>query len=391
MDDAMHILLVTHYYADHHGWVEIVAAELASRLTNHDCQITWAASDPAPQSLPDGVRALPMNACNVTERMFGFPYPLWSPGSVSKLCRAVEAADIVHLHDSLYLGNVAAYFAARRRGKPVVVTQHVGEIPYRSPWLRCLLWAANHTVARHILGRSTQTIFIAEQVRHFFSQFVSFRQPPQFVANGVDLDRFQPADDRERRRLRCALGLSERPAFLFVGRFVEKKGLAVLHALAERFAECDWLFIGWGTCDPADWGLPNVRAIGRVGRDRLAEFYQAADLLVLPSTGEGFPLVVQEAMACGTPPLISHETAAGCPGIERVIWTAEPSFEGFAQRLSGALASPDALRLRRADVADFAQAHWDWDRCAARYAELFHELVPEEVRGTEWGLRSYSS
>lgn len=383
MDDALQILLVTHYYADHHGGVEIVAAELASRLTNHDCQIIWAASGPAPESLPDGVRALPMRAWNITERMFGFPYPLWSPGSLSQLYRAVAAADVVHLHDSLYLGNVTAFLAARRLGKPVVVTQHVGEIPYRSPWLRCLLWAANHTLARHVLSRSTQTIFIAEQVRRFFSGFVSFRQSPLFVPNGVDLDRFQSANNGERRRLRRALGLSERPALLFVGRFVEKKGLAVLRELATRFTQCDWLFVGWGPCDPAEWGLPTVRAIGRVNHDRLAEFYQAADLLVLPSTGEGFPLVVQEAMACGTPPLISRETAGGCPGIERVIWTAEPTPDGFAQCLSDLLASPDELRARRADVVDFAHAHWDWDRCAARYAELFHELASDGVRSVK--------
>ena len=45
----------------------------------------------------------------------------------------------------------------------------------------------------------------------------------------------------------------------------------------------------------------------------LPPLYQAADLLVLPSVGEGFPLVVQEAMACGTPALVGDETAAGCP------------------------------------------------------------------------------
>ncbi|HEX7449129.1 MAG TPA: glycosyltransferase family 4 protein [Pirellulales bacterium] len=390
MDEALRILLVTHYYADHQGGVEIVAGELASRLVDHHCQITWAASGPAP-SLREGIRPLPMRAWNVAERRLGFPYPLWTPASLRELARAVAAADVVHLHDSLYLGNVAAYHAARRLGKPVVVTQHVGEIPYRSIALRSLLWTANHTLARCVLGGCTQAVFIAEQVRRFFSAFVPFQQAPLLTPNGVDLDNFQPADADQRRRLRQMLGLrDDRPALLFVGRFVEKKGLAVLRTLAERFAQCDWLFVGWGPSDPADWRLPNVKAIGRVDHARLVDYYRAADLLVLPSTGEGFPLVVQEAMACGTPALISRETASGCPGIDAVAWTAEPNTTSFAERLSAIFASPDVLQSRRTDVADFAQAHWDWDRCAMQYAELFHELANDvrKVRNAACGMRS---
>lgn len=380
MDDALRILLVTHYYAHHQGGVEIVAGELASRLTHHHCQITWAASGPAPV-LCEMVEPLPMRAWNVTERRLGFPYPLWSPASLRALAHAAADADVVHLHDSLYMGNVAAYWAAQRLKKPVVVTQHVGAIPYRSPLLRALLWTANHTVARHVLGGSTQAVFIAEQVRRFFSELVTFRRPPLLVPNGVDLDGFRPADDDERWRLRRKLMLSDdRPALLFVGRFVEKKGLAVLRELAEYFSHCDWLFVGWGPCDPAAWRLPNVRTLGRVDHTHLVDFYQAADLLVLPSTGEGFPLVVQEAMACGTPALISRETASGCPGIEAVVFTAEPSTASFAERLGSILASPDVLQSRRADVADFAQAHWDWDRCAMQYAELFHALAASHTR-----------
>ena len=109
----MNVLLVTHYYADHRGGVEIVAAELARRLAARGVHVRWAASTPAMDPAPPGVELLPMRACNVTERRLGFPYPVWGPISLLRLLRAVWRCDVVHVHDCLYLGNVVAYLAAR--------------------------------------------------------------------------------------------------------------------------------------------------------------------------------------------------------------------------------------------------------------------------------------
>jgi len=164
---------------------------------------------------------------------------------------------------------------------------------------------------------------------------------------------------------------------LFVGRFVEKKGLPLLRQLAQRMPEATWVFAGWGPLDPERWGLPNVKVVrGRSGGE-LAALYQAADLLVLPSTGEGFPLVVQESMACGTPALIGTDTAAGCPDAAAVLLDeAVPGADAaqrWEQRIRGLLGS-QALAALRPAVAAYAAKNWSWEQCAARYAELLRGL-----------------
>src|SRR6516165_4146668 len=134
----MRVLVVTHYYPKH-GGIEIVAGELARRLVGRGIEVTWAATDEQAPAEPDGIERWPVSAWNVTESALGFPYPLWSPLSLLQLEQLVRSCDVLHLHDSLYLGNVVAYLWARRHGKPVIVTQHVGPIPYKSPLLRGML------------------------------------------------------------------------------------------------------------------------------------------------------------------------------------------------------------------------------------------------------------
>ena len=301
----MRVLLVTHYYAKHGGGIEIVAGELARRLVARGVDVVWAASDEHAPPDPDGVERWPVPTWNVTERALGFPYPLWSPASLMQLQRLVREADVVHVHDSLYLGNVVAYLWARRLDKPVVVTQHVGPIPYKSPVLRGMLGLANRTLARLVLSGSDQTVFISPRVESYFTELFRFKHAPLYLANGVDTQRFHAVAPAERRTLRARFGWpADRKVRLFVGRFVEKKGLPFLRELAAARPDDLFVFVGHGTDDPAAWGLVNVMSVGKLPQAAIADYYRAADMLVLPSVGEGFPLVVQEAMACGLPALI---------------------------------------------------------------------------------------
>jgi glycosyltransferase involved in cell wall biosynthesis len=372
---ALRVVLVSHYYPAHRGGVERVAGQLADRLAAAGAaSIEWHASDcDASPAAARGLRAVPARSWNFAERRLGFPYPLWSPAALRRLWRACRGAEVVHLHDCLYFPNLVAFAAARRARRPVLVTQHIGHVPYRNPLLRFAQLAANRLIGAWVLGGAGQVIFESASVSGYFGRFVRFRNPPLLVQNGVDTELFRPASDERRAALRSGFGVpAGAPLLLFLGRFVEKKGLPVLRELAQRLPQARLMLAGWGPIDPSAWGLPNVSVVRSPDTGELAALYQAADLLLLPSVGEGFPLSVQEAMACGTPALIGAETAAGCPEAAGVLLaeatgTADTA-ERWRVRLQALLASPQTLQALRPRAAQFARDYWSWEQCTARYA-----------------------
>ncbi len=367
----MRIVLVTHFFPAHGGGVENVAAQIARHMIAQGHQVVWCASHIDPSPSISGLRAVPMRSVQLVERWTGLPYPLWSLDALRLLNQEVKAADAVHVHDCIYMGSLAAAWFARRHHKPWVVTQHIGHRPL-PVGLQAILTLAYRLGARWVLDPARGVGFISPAVKRFFEHFSGTSGQFHYVPNGVDTDVFRPASVSQ-AAARRQLGLSvDRPLMLFVGRFVAVKRLYLVREMARLRPEWQWCVIGEGSEQPDTWGLANVQVLSHMSQDRLAAFYRAADLLVLPSAHEGFPLVVQEAMACGLPACITENVAAGAH-IPAALWlqlpecppdTARQGVEAIGTWLAR---SATAHEMQRADCVAYAQATWQWTEATRLY------------------------
>ncbi len=382
------VLVVSHYYAAHGGGIERVVNNLIVEISIvGNFRFTWVASNcDLPPTIPGQVMQ-PMRVLNFLERMCGLPLPLWGPRSLWRLKRAVAASDIVWLHDTLYMGNISAFIMARWMKKPVLITQHIGPITYRNAALRWIMKCADRYITHKMLKLANQVNFISDAVAEHYYRAISFKTPVKIIPNGVDIDIFQPVLPEKRQVLRDQFALRrDQPVLLFVGRFVERKGLSVIRHLAESLPEWRFWLVGRGPIDPNQWRLPNIHVFKDRADATLAELYQAADMLILPSYGEGFPLVIQEAMACGLPVLCSPSVAAGSQIASPYLLTASvdpQNVKHTAQLWTKKLMTQrPLLPLKQAkwDLANFVQDFWLWSRIGGYYDDLLQTMCKRTTR-----------
>lgn len=125
-----------------------------------------------------------------------------------------------------------------------------------------------------------------------------------------------------KQTLREKLGMTEPKIVLYVGRFDPKKGMDdLLQVTPELDKTAGIYFIGGeptaehqAFCEAQ--GLNNVHFVGFKKKEALEEYYQAADLLVLPTKSDVWGLVINEAMAQGLPVVTTDRCVAGMELIE---------------------------------------------------------------------------
>lgn len=381
----MRIALVTPYYPAHGGGVERVAGDIAAGLaTTHGAHVMWFASD---TDLPPdpGARLgfIPMQASNFVERSIGLPFPLWSPKSLKHLSDGIADADAVHVHDFAYPSSLMAVRFAMHHKRPILLTQHTGRVQTGN-WLtqQFYNWAFA-TVGVRTMKLAASVVFVSAGARRQFEIITGPQHRYSTVWNGVDTDfvnsfRFGSGSTEISG---LAFPLSK-PFVLFVGRRLRKKGILIIREMATRMRDVTFVIAGSGPEDPATWMLENVHSIGQRSAPELAALYHAAGVVALPSYSEGFPLVVQEALACGGSVLSTQEVAEACPGVASLIRscatpiTDDPTpWINACRDMLGNPASDDVRGLR----SQTAKKLFSWVTCCAEYNQRFRSVLGSRV------------
>ena len=372
----MRILVVGNYYPEHGGGIEFVCSELCREYEALGHEVRWAAADVSTSPHRGDAHAVPLTAWNLTEDHLGFPYPILAPSCLPALGRAIAWSDVVHVHDCLYLSSALAVTLARRLGRPVLLTQHVVDVPYRAAAVRWMQRIAYRTLGRWVITRADAVVTVSSPVAGRVGRLAGLRPSPRVIENGVNTQRFRMDGSPCREEMRARLGVAAgTPLLLFVGRFVAKKGLHLVRGMAAARPDWRWILIGRdGDVDPRRWAAPNVTVLGPLPQSDLPGYLRMADALVLPSVGEGFPLVVQEAMACGTSAVVLDGTAELDGEGRGLIHRSGAAVDELVRATEDALVlAPDAEH--RARVSRFAQERWGGSRAALAYQDLLTDLT----------------
>jgi glycosyltransferase involved in cell wall biosynthesis len=200
------------------------------------------------------------------------------------------------------------------------------------------------------------------------------------IPNGVDLERFHPYDQFEARR---ALGLpTDGKIAISVGSLTEVKNhkllIAAFAKVSEGLPELRLYIVGEGPLRPALENLirelrlqEKVSLVGPRPNEELALWFSAANVSCLVSFREGWPNVLMESIACGTP--IVATRVGGVPEI-----ICSPDLGVMAEQNSESVAATLQLALarewNRKALTSHAQAR-AWDKVAEEIVLYFASRV----------------
>lgn len=287
--------------------------------------------------------------------------------------------DVLDAH-YLYPDGVAAALLGKALGKPVVLSAYgsdVSQLP-RFP------------IPRHLIVRAVTAAHGVTTVCSALAQgLTKLGVPPErltVILQGVDLELFQPAQDREDERRAANLAGQ---TIISVGHLIRRKGHDLAIEALALLPGVRLLIVGdgpeegnlrrlAGACGVAD----RVTFLGHVDQSRLPALFSAADVTVNCSDREGLANVLLESLACGTP--VAATAVWGSPELV----TVPEAGTLFEERTPAAIAAGISMLLAappdRAATRRYAE-RFTWSAAARRHMAVLegavagYEAIPRDV------------
>lgn len=300
----------------------------------------------------------------------------WQAASMARaVLRHLRRTPTIRLPDLidgqyLYPDGVASALVAESVGRPYVLTARGTDVNVLARDRRV------QPAIMRAIAEAAITITVSAALRESLVALGCDAERIVCLRNGVDLDLFSP---RDRPLARRSLGVATKYVVAAVGNLVpEKRHALAIEALAS-VPDTTLIIVGDGPersrleCRATALGLEDrVFLLPSRRQQELVDVYSAADLMVLPSSREGWPNVILEAMACGTPVV-----ASDVGGVREMMTVPEAGLKvsgdnpaDFAAAIVQLLRNPP----ERSRVRDHAR-QFAWDSIAEQQARLYERVV----------------
>ena len=309
-------------------------------------------------------------------------WPVFNRFAVSTDCaRAMrfkaKEVDIIHNHSLWSMVNIAAGWAVPGFKAKLVTSPHGTLSSWalkRSHLLKKVLWPLQSRVLSKadLLHATSEEEY--EEIRN-----LGFQAPIMIVPNGIDIPEITDP---------CVPAETDTRTLLFLSRIHPKKGIdRLLHAWAAlQSRHHDWRLVIVGRGDTAhveevtslasSLHLERVDFPGPLYGAEKTRAYLAADLFVLPTHSENFGMVVAEALAHGTPAVVSQGAPWAGLETEGCGWWVEHDVPTLTAALDAAMSLPaKQLAEMGAKGRAWMARDFGWESIARRMEAGYRWLI----------------
>ncbi len=323
------------------------------------------------------------NISNLLATKYRLAFPR---GMSTAVKRETSSFDIIHLHNVRTFQNIIIHRYARKYHIPYVLQAHGSLVTffYRGWQKRIFDVIWGHRILKDAAKLVALTPIEAEQYRNMGIS----ENKIEIIPNGVDLSEFANLPEKGKFRRKHGLGNSQR-IILYLGRIHKIKGLDFL---ARAFADLSQSLtnVKLVIAGPDDGYLSSLKKLiaelkiskgvlftGHLYGEEKLEAYIDADVYVLPSFYETFPVTVLEACVCGTPVIVTDRCGIA-DAVDGQAGLVVPYDKGQLRDALLHMLSDDKMRLRFGKKGKLlVREKFSWSIIAERIEDIYKRCISQ--------------